>query len=553
MESRGRTRTSRSRVSDMSIAEKSALRNAQKSRDAALERLANEDPTTTSGDDNTVDSLEVGRRALTMDTPLRAVDASGLDLADDVFGDLDESFDLGDDLLKGQRSVDSSTLSLRNLGRQRSRSRQSSVIGRNDPPIRPSSRSGATPLMSSSFNIGAFRRRKREPSILGTNRKPRYDTTGSVAGSVTGSVAGSVASSAAGSVAGSVAGSDVGSDREISPEAESTPLNERRRSTRSRNISLRDNSIPRSSRSITRKRKSGQDMDTSDRPDKASRTEQAQDEAEDSDSSISSLGSPMALPPLLHSRPVTPTNEEDNAPPASSDSEEETAWPDIHALAKRRRRPSITTPAQLDQASDISSPPSLTHSPNIHATKRGQGRKKQPRSPIFTTADLASLLPKRRQRREDDHARAAERSDAVDTSGLAQDDDELQLDGRSSRRKRAARSKAGDKALQPRQTPAETGSATRRSARIGKTYSRRLSDKENENGDTDDDGDDAAETEHSAFVALPDDTFGEGAEERQRILETEELKAAAIKFKEVDRWELEYEEVAEPSSPQDAR
>lgn len=57
------------------------------------------------------------------------------------------------------------------------------------------------------------------------------------------------------------------------------------------------------------------------------------------------------------------------------------------------------------------------------------------------------------------------------------------------------------------------------------------------------------EEEESAFQALPDDTFDAGTEN----MSADELKQAARKFKEVDRWELEFEEVAEPSSPQDAR
>ncbi|KAH8175830.1 hypothetical protein LIA77_04248 [Sarocladium implicatum] len=549
MENRGRTRSTRNsaRVSDINEA---ALRIANKSRDAALERLANEDPTT---EDNTISSVEVGRRGL--GTPLRAADTTGLDLGDDMFGDLDESFDLGgDSLLKAPQSADSSTLSLRNLGRRRSRSRQSSFIGRNDAPIRPSSRNGATPLMSSSFNIGVFRRRAREPSILGTNRKSRYDTTGSVTGSVAGSVTGSVA--------GSVQGSDVGSDRELSPEAESTPLNERRRSTRSQAQATGGREVPIDSSVVpyARKRKSGEDLETSERPEKTSRvgSHGPESDGSESESELSSLGSPVLLPTLRQERPVTPTRDEDVAPPASSDSETEEIWPDIHALAKRRRRPSITTPGQLDRLSDVSSPPSLTHSPNFKAVKRGKAASRRARanSPELTTAHLANLLPKRRVKKTQ-ASRARHAEEEVDTSGLAQDDDELaHLDAQTSRRTRstraAARNDKADNALQPRQTPAGARPVTRSSSRAGKTYSRRSSDKENQQEEEEEEGD---EEEPSAFVALPDDTFGEAEDEGYQFTETEALKAQAKKFKEVDSWELSFEEVveAEEVAPQDAR
>lgn len=525
----------------MNAVDEAAIRIANKSRDAALERLANEDTTTTSGEDNTVNSVEVGRRGL--GTPLRAADLTGLDLGDDMFGDLEESFDLGgDSLLQAPQSADSSTLSLRNLGRKRSRSRQSSFIGRNDAPIRPSSRNGATPLMSSSFNIGVFRRRAREPSILGTNRKSRYDTTGSVTGSVT----------------GSIQGSDVGSDRELSPEAESTPLNDRRRSTRSQAVAERDVPVDSSVVPYARKRKSGEDLETSERPEKTSRVNSPGPETDgsESESELSSLGSPVLLPTLRQERPVTPMRDEDIAPPASSDSENDEVWPDIQALAKRRRRPSITTPGQLDRLSDVSSPPSLTHSPNFKPTKRGKAASRRARanSPELTTAHLANLLPKRRVKKT--QPAPIRDTEEVDTSGLAQDDDELtHLDANSSRRTKntraAARSDEVDNALQPRQTPAGARPVTRSSSRANKTYSRRASNKENE----DDDGEEEDEAEPSAFVALPDDTFGEGEDERHQFTETEALKAQAKKFKEVDSWELSFEEVveAEEVAPQDAR
>ncbi|KAF4581863.1 ATP-dependent RNA helicase Mrh4 [Ophiocordyceps camponoti-floridani] len=125
-------------------------------RDAALKSLATEDVTTATADD-TVSSAGLAS------TPAgrRGRDTSGLDLADDdVFGLLDDSF--------AETSGEE---------RRVRPSRRSSVVGRNDAPIRPSSRGPNTPGFGSSFNIGFFRRRPREPSILGTTRKPMSKPT----------------------------------------------------------------------------------------------------------------------------------------------------------------------------------------------------------------------------------------------------------------------------------------------------------------------------------------------------------------------------------------
>jgi hypothetical protein len=68
------------------------------------------------------------------------------------------------------------------------------------------------------------------------------------------------------------------------------------------------------------------------------------------------------------------------------------------------------------------------------------------------------------------------------------------------------------------------------------------SDKENEEIDPND-----------SLAPLPDD---EGGEESQELEERvgKELKRAARKFEEVDKWEMEFEEcTASSSSPRDAR
>lgn len=534
-----------------------AIDSANRTRDAAIERLANEDATTTTGDDTAIsgEPVEVGRRAT---TPQRR-DTSGLDLGDSIFGDLDESFDLGI-APPSVRSDNSSRFGGSSHIKPRSRSRQSSIIGRNDPPIRPSSRGGATPLMSSSFNIGAFRRRAREPSILGTDRKTRPDVTTTTAADT------------------ELSSSD--EEEVFAPDAESTPVNTNRRRTRASlqkdGADIANPELPVLSGS--RKRKSDGLPETTDsRPEKATRTEEEPPEMEvpsdsDSESDLSSLPSPRAILASHIERPVTPVRESWAAPPASSGSEDEgDFWPDIHGLARRRRRPSVTDPLRGDVASDVSSPPSLTHSPNFgqqgaknkSSSKKdhGRSRARNPSSPPpLMTADLANLLPKRRQKKRG-------RQDLeYDASGLGREDDELSfLDARSTRRKQkdggpaantksTSSSRAAVQSAKEGQQPPHTRS-TRSSSRLAQTYSRRSSNKENEGVDEGDDDEDEDETgEQSLFQPLADDTFeGTGGIDAStaagapaQYTSAGELKDAVRKFAEVDRWELSFEEEEEP-------
>jgi ATP-dependent RNA helicase MRH4 len=252
--------------------------------------------------------------------------------------------------------------------------------------------------------------------------------------------------------------------------------------------------------------------------------------------------------------------DEINAPPASSASEDEgNAWPDIHSLAKRRRRPSVSTPLRDDNLSDISSPPSLTHSPNYADKRSGRSRGRAAAEShelaAMTSADLANLLPKRRYRK------TREDGEETDPGEEADDDDEEEEEegpshprtrSRSTRRggsrtpsRAASRAtptsgrQRGNNALAPRQTPV---SKRRTRSATSKTYSRRSSDKENQSDD---------EADDSQFQPLDDETFD--ATSAIDFQSVDELKTATKKFMEVDKWELEYEEVAESFSPKGAR
>ncbi|RDA84529.1 hypothetical protein CP532_1493 [Ophiocordyceps camponoti-leonardi (nom. inval.)] len=508
-----------------SLADETVLGAARRKRDAALDTLAKEDPTSSVAG-------ERGRGVAA--TPLRRGHRdSGLDLADDdVFGALDDEFADDDSLSSPAAGGD----------RRRPRSRQSSIVGPNDPPIRPSSRGPNTPGIGSSLNIGLFRRRPREPSILGTSRKPLPARNGEV--------------------------SDKSSDVETDEERTTPSL-----------------------LSKSRKRKSegdhDDDGDDGDDGDENARENPAQDSSSlsdviDSDSELSILASPPLTAPafLSSARPVTPTNskgdDEVAAPPASSGSESDAdAWPDIHGLAKRRRRPSalVMPTVQPDGHHDpddgiMSSPPSLTHSPNLTraptTTRRGgrTRRRRAPSPPKLTTAHLTNLLPKRRQRKRARYASHSGSDEELDTTDLAPDEDELTyLDVRS---RRGARRPHGDRTgsssgqqgegsvLKPRQTASSTRQP--RAAKTDKAHTRRSSDKENENDENEDEDDEDEEEGEgeSALVPLPDNTF-DSTPDAPNKAPPDELKKAARKFKEVDKWELEFEEVTASSSSQDAR
>ncbi|KAF5026635.1 hypothetical protein F66182_1261 [Fusarium sp. NRRL 66182] len=549
---RGRKRTTRASGARASTADEQAVLAPNRRRDAALDRLANEDPTSTTGenieDGDSGSSIEGGRRLTA--TPTHRRDTTGLDLADSVFGDLDDSF--GDGTQQELHSVDASSLNLSSFKR---RPRQSSIIGRNDPPIRPSSRGGTTPNISSTLHFGAFKRRAREPSILGTARKPRPEEAG----------------------AGQEPESQSESEEDFMPEAESTPLNNRRRTQPEVDAEV-ELEVEASAGSKHRKRKSEDALPSSDRPEKMSRIERdVEQESEEeggpapkemnsddaaSDSSLSELASPLGPSPAGAGRPVTPINEELMALPASSDSEEANdLWPDIHTLAKRRRRPSVTTPVRADNFSDVSSPPSLTHSPNYtesHAHKRGRATARRQPSPKVTTADLASLLPKRHYKKQRDPL-GLESDEEHDTSGMAQDEDELSyLDGRAARRRRGGRptsrggtGRSGSRGGRTTQTLRSKQPVSDKNTKHGaQTYSRRSSDKENEEASGDDEED---QHDNSRFNPLPDDNFENPSGENASTPSADELRQAAKKFKEVDKWELDFEEVTQSSSPQGAR
>ncbi|KAH8673842.1 hypothetical protein BX600DRAFT_456333 [Xylariales sp. PMI_506] len=510
-----------------------AIEDARQKRDSAMQRLENitstsslAENTTAEGEDSEGSSVEVemGRRATATPAHGRAVEMSGLDLDDEMFDDLNTTFDTAG-TASAQRSHDTSTLSVSHFKR---RPRAASFLSRDDGTLRPSSRAGPnTPAFSSTFNIGMFKRRAREPSILGTAQKPRAERPVPQSDS------------------GDKSDNDPEDDGEVEkdnfdPEAESTPL---RRSNRQSGASVVDAELLVLPNPKTRKRKSTEAHEERARSSPFAEQEPAgQLESE-------FRSSPPALD-RISSRTATPALDEDIAPPESSGSEDEAeVWPPIQCLARSRPKRSASTlrrtPARDDSPSDMSSPPSLTYSPNYAEDSPPPQRKQTRRSASktetkVTTAHLTGLLPRRRNRSARTDQFGLEDSDPeIDTSGLGDDDDELtHIDARTRRRaaRPLSRAASASRNANTRGRAAERkGKATER--RTTRTYGKVSSDQENEGENespdqAEDDGIVAAETSEMMVARIGD-----------------ELKNAARKFAEVDRWELDFEEMTQSSSP----
>lgn len=528
-----------------------ALEDAKQRRDEARDRLdnitSNSKQASCSSADDSAESpnIEYSRRDSTTMAATRQprlTDASGLDLDDDIFGNLDDSLDdshdMGDDTQSAHHSRSTDTSSF-NIAMFRRRPRQSSIVGKDDAPIRPSSRGANTPSFSSHLNLGRFKRRQREPSILGTAKKGSAQRPQSRASNY-----------------GSVIGDD-----DSGPEDESTPLNKtKRHSGPSRQLE----SDPEGSPTLpSRKRKSLEDQGGRE---KRLAVESHEEELIHQSIEVNSIP-PLSSSPRRVTRqstqeqPSTPDRcDPEMAPPASSGSSADgqpVLWPSLDTLTHRVYRKHVPvraakTPELEDDDSDVPSPPSLTHSPNYGAARTRAIRKPAAPapSPKVTTAALTSLLPQRRPKssgsREDSSDPIdVESSDEIEVHG----EDELSyVDSRAASRK-SARNKKNRKGKKADKSDSAQKDKGRKSVR---TYGGSSSDKENDDGEESDDeglelgrvvGDDAPRTW--------------GNDENSQELEArlgEELKDAIKKFKEVDKWEMSFEEVTGSSSPmRDAR
>ena len=429
--------------------------------------------------------------------------------------------------LASMSSRNASTLSLGNFRR---RPRQPSILGRaRSSSIGFDTDRGTPAHPASALRLGSFRRRARESSILGTGRKPQQDR----------------------------AADDREDEDDFNPEDESTPLNLSKTAPAATSSTM--------SSSNPRKRKLAA-APTSDGID-----EQAAglEDCPLSDDVADECGIPSSPPeapiPSIEALNADPINDT-MAPPQSSSSPPQSSLGSTPPSRTTQRLESQEyqprgrrlfrgrTPPVATQDSPISSPPPLTHSPNRPArgttgvTPATRARGRPPAAPpsTFSTAQLQNLLPRRRRQANRDPYEIASSEDEVDISGLASDDDELtnlsvapqsRRPGHSFIRRPAPFRRPG--------RPRNTSKARLEAARGKATYGSRAdaaSDKENEEYDPD----------HS-LAPLPDDE-DTSLENSHAMGHAKELKEAAKKFQEVDKWELEFEEVtASSSSPIGAR
>ena len=272
-----------------------------------------------------------------------------------------------------------------------------------------------------------------------------------------------------------------------------------------------------------------------------SASEEEADMSPQEDSQASSQAAERATPEPLS---------ETMAPPQSSSTSSSPNLPRAvsqQVVARGRNTTRGRAPLHLNQDSPPSSPPSLTHSPNRAIARSTLRRgKRQPAQPAtFSTAQLQDLLPRRRRRAARNMFDIASSDEEVDVSGLASDDDELtHLTVRTQTRRRGTLFSRTPAPLK-KTVMSGTGAQTKPGKGAKRTYGSNIlptSDKENEAIDPDD-----------SLGPLPDNESPEQSQELEERV-GKELKKAARKFQEVDKWELDFEIVtASSSSPRDAR
>lgn len=543
-----------------------ALAEAQRDRETALSRL--DDLTTTTDDavnssdvpelgrkDTAIESSLLGRKGFAMESSLLGGGArdnlSGMEINDsEIFGNLDSSFGDAATTTKeatgshsGTRSADTSTFNVSVFRRQQppsGRRRRSSIVSKDDAPIRPSSRGPTTPGLGSTLNLGNFRRRRRQPSILlSSAQKANLGLQRSRATSVETENAAAVES-------------DV--EESFLPEAEGTPVRVSRgqRSAADEDqegsVAALDAEGGRATRSKKRKSTESHNSEAAKRQAVEAQAEEAIHRSVELDAPSSPLSlheTEASSPPsfimrsIQRRRAIEDLDSDILAPPAESDSDDDSPmiWPSLKDLGKKRHggpsRVRKATPALDDDMSDLSDPPSLTHSPNFKATRPAAAKSKRQESPKLSTADLEALLPRRRRK---------DRRDPYDS-----ENQEHSASEHKERPRRAAKKKPAkplNNTTKTNRDSAANTAATLPKRTTRRTYGSRSFDKENTiEGDS-------IEVNERSSTPLDDTAFeADVTEETTTTLGLPaELKAASRKFKEVDKWELDFEEVVEPSS-----
>lgn len=409
---------------------------------------------------------------------------------------------------------------------------------------RPSSAAGERPEIGSVLRLGNFKRRAREPSILGTTQKPQQSRP--------------------------TFDSDSDSN-DFAPEDESTPLNFAKTravpsSSSSRKRKLSSIQVPRSQEATQVQQSPSKppvDKDNSEPEEMIPATAPIESDYDSSElekslspgnhplPSIEQIATPEPMsetmaPPRGSASPLSSAESLQSSPPPPE------PVPNPRQAITRPRRilnprtPPRTTNAGLD-SSPISSPPSLTHSPDLptRSTSTRPTRKAAPQPAALSTAALQALLPRRRQR--DRSALEVDSSDSeVDVTGLGEHDDELTIIVAPTSRRQASAPPNPRVSVPPPKGAQKSKSIAKSKGKrtYGKKPAPTTSDKENEV-----DPDDTLAPVQDDVV--PEEPQGVNSSEVEKTI-GKELRQAAKKFKEVDKWELEFEE-CEASSDQLAR
>lgn len=131
----------------------------------------------------------------------------------------------------------------------------------------------------------------------------------------------------------------------------------------------------------------------------------------------------------------------------------------------------------------------------------------------------------------------------IDTSGLAASDDELShLHVRARPRRVNALAGSKSKGSKPNKIPLKQASK--------RTYGTRknvTSTSDKENGDVEDEEEEVEFEEGDSLGPLPDSEIGSENSQELEARVGKELKLAARKFQEVDKWELDFEDVSASS------
>ncbi|MCJ1480707.1 hypothetical protein MMC06_000862 [Schaereria dolodes] len=296
-------------------------------------------------------------------------------------------------------------------------------------------------------------------------------------------------------------------------------------------------------------------------------------------------GEQPTLPAIRTARAQSPQVWSDTmAPPQSSSPSQDNLEASYHTKSARATNQTRNKNKSSSRAPNAT-PTALSPLNPSSITKPGQVAIQA--SKVMTTAILQNLLPRRRRRpkrhAEGDGFDILSSSDVdIETMGLAEDEDELSFHAPVGRKKRGGVEKAaiakgiaahgrGKGKVKQAGMGAVKAVAKAKQAQKGdakvkgvvKTYTRRASEKENSsgrNGNVGDGGGGVGENGTVASVSDNDNAEEEvglrppGNETRQHGEGARELKTLAIKFKEVDQWALDFEEVTASSSfPEDAR